>query len=315
MNEHSRQKIGAARIAVATAATLAIAKGGVGVLTGSMAIITSAVDSLLDIVMSGVNYLAIRHAERPADECHPFGHGKYETLATIFQALVITSSGIWIVIESVSRLRGGHELNALGSGIVVLLAASGASWLLCLFLRKVAAKTDSSALAADALHFSMDIYTNLVLAVGVATVALFDLTWVDPALSILVALYIIWQALDLLRSGIGDVLDRELPTEMKERIDELIRSCDVHALDYHNLRTRRAGSHKIMDFHLTLCKHLSVEEAHAIADTLEKRIEAALQPADVTIHIEPCARTDCPGYQECGKRDRFLQENGDSAEK
>jgi len=315
MRDYSRQKIRAARIAVATAFVLAIAKGGVGVVTGSMAIITSAVDSLLDIVMSGVNYLAIQHAEQPADECHPFGHGKYETLATIFQALVITSSGIWIIVESVSRLRGGHQLSALGSGIVVLLIASGASWLLCLFLRRVAKLTDSSALAADALHFSMDIYTNLVLALGVAAVALFDLAWIDPALSILVALYIIWQALGLLRTSIGDVLDRELPAEMKERIDELIRSCNVHALDYHNLRTRRAGSHKIMDFHLTLCKHLSVEEAHQIADTLEKRIEDDLKPADVTIHIEPCARADCPGYQACGKRDRFLQENGEHAEK
>jgi cation diffusion facilitator family transporter len=254
--------------------------------------------------MSGVNYVAIKHAEQPADECHPFGHGKYETLATIFQALVIAGSGVWIIYESVQRLRDGHQLADLGGGMMVLLAASVVSLLLFRFLKRVAAETDSSALAADALHFSMDIYTNLVLAIGVGAVALFDLAWIDPALSILVALYIIWQALGLLSNGIGDVLDRELPAEMKERIEELIRTCDVHALDYHNLRTRRAGSHKIMDFHLTLCKHLSVEEAHDIADKLEKRIEESMKPADVTIHIEPCARTECPGYQSCEKRDR-----------
>ncbi|PLY04927.1 MAG: cation transporter [Desulfuromonas sp.] len=312
MDSHARKKIRAARLAVTTATLLALAKGVIGLFSGSMAIITSAVDSLLDIMMSGVNYVAIRHAERPADECHPFGHGKYETLATIFQALVITSSGVWIIIESSARLRQGRELSALGSGIFILLAASFASWLLSQFLKRVAAETDSSALAADSLHFSMDIYTNLVLALGVAAVAFFDLYWVDPALSIVVALYIIWQALGLLRHGIGDVLDRELPTEMQEQIDELIRTSDVHALDYHNLRTRRAGSHKIMDFHLTLCKHLSVEEAHAISDSLEKRIEEDLRPADVTIHIEPCARADCPGYQRCDKRDRFEQEKSSS---
>ena len=304
MNLHSRQKIRAARIAVGTAFVLAVVKGVTGLVSGSMAMITSAVDSLLDIVMSGVNYVAIRHAERPADECHPFGHGKYETLATIFQALVISASGIWIIVESVQRLQHSSPLQRLGVGIIVLLLASLASWGLSFYLKKVARETDSSALAADSLHFSMDIYTNLVLALGIGAVSLLDWYWVDPGLSIIVALYIVWQALGLLKSGFGDVLDRELPAEMKDRIDELIRNSDVHALDYHNLRTRRAGSHKIMDFHLTLCKHLSVEEAHQMADTLEKKIEEEMQPADVTIHIEPCARHDCPGYQECMKRDR-----------
>ncbi len=308
MHDHAQRKIQAARIAVATATTLALLKGGTGLLTGSMAILTSAVDSLLDIVMSGINYLAIRHAERPADECHPFGHGKYETLATIFQALVIAASGLWIIVESAQRLHVGSELSALGGGVLVLLAASAASLVLCRYLKRVASETDSSALAADALHFSMDIYTNLVLALGVAAVLLFDQSWIDPALSILVALYILWQAFGLLRHAIGDMLDRELPAEMQERIDALIRTFDEHALDYHNLRTRRAGSHKIMDFHLTLCKHLSVEEAHEIADRLEKRIEEELQPADVTIHIEPCARSECPGYQLCGKRDELRRQ-------
>jgi len=305
MPTDAQRKIIAARIAVATATGLALLKGGTGLFTGSMAIFTSAVDSLLDIVMSGINYLAIRHAERPADECHPFGHGKYETLATIFQALVIAASGGWIIFESAQRLQDGRELSSLGGGVLVLVGASAASLVLCRYLKRVARQTDSSALAADALHFSMDIYTNLVLALGVAAVLLFGQSWIDPALSILVALYIIWQALGLLRNAVGDMLDRELPAEMQQRIDELIRTFDVHALDYHNLRTRRAGSHKIMDFHLTLCKHLSVEEAHDIADRLEKKIEEALRPADVTIHIEPCARSECPGYQACGKRDEL----------
>jgi len=301
----SRRKIGAARIAVATAASLALIKGVTGLVTGSMAIFTSAVDSLLDIVMSGVNYVAIRHAERPADACHPFGHGKYESLATLFQALVIAATGMWVIIESIQRLLRGSTLSSLGGGVGVLLAGSLVSLVLSRYLKRTAQETDSSALAADSLHFSMDIYTNLVLALGVVAVLLFDAAWIDPALSILVAGYIIWQAVGLMRHGFGDVLDRELPADMRARIDKLIRTADVHALDYHNLRTRRAGSHKIMDFHLTVCKHLSVEEAHAIADQLEKRIEQELQPADVTIHIEPCARADCPGYQTCEKRDRI----------
>lgn len=295
----SLRKIHAARLSVVVAAGLAVAKLATGILTGSMAVISSAVDSLLDILMSSVNFMAIRQADQPADENHPFGHGKFETIATLFQSLIIASSGFWIVYEASRRLIQGTELSRLGGGMAILAFSSAVSWLIATYLRKVARETDSSALHADSLHFSMDVYTNLALVAGLGIVALLGIPWLDPVLSMLVAIYILYEALRLLRHGVRDLLDEELPPNLRKEITNLIEAHREDLLGYHNLRTRRAGSQKIMDFHLTVCKHLTVEEAHAIADKLEHAIEGQILGADVTIHIEPCRRDDCPGIEHC----------------
>jgi cation diffusion facilitator family transporter len=145
----------------------------------------------------------------------------------------------------------------------------------------------------------MDVYTNLALVAGLAVVSFFEIPWLDPVLSILVALYILTEALRLVRHSLGEVLDEKLPEQINQEVARLIEAHHGNMLDFHKLRTRRAGSQKIMDFHLTVCKHLSVEEAHAIADHLEKRIKEEIRGSDVTIHIEPCRRADCPGRDKC----------------
>lgn len=308
----SATKIRAARLSISTATTLAALKMATGVATGSMAVLSSAVDSLLDILMSGVNYLAIRQAEQPADENHPFGHGKFETVATLIQSLFIALSGGWIIFEAVRRLLQGVHLSRLGGGISVLLFGTAVSWLLGRYLRRVARETDSPALRADALHFSMDVYTNLALGAGLAVITFFDMPWLDPLLSILVALYILFEALRLVRRGLGEVLDEKLPEQVHSEIAGLVEAHKGELLDFHNLRTRRAGSQKIMDFHLTVCKHLSVEEAHTIADHLEKRIQEEITGSDVTIHIEPCRRPDCPGRERCPSEKTRIRKNTDA---
>jgi len=295
----AQSKIAAARISIAMASGLAILKLATGMATGSMAVLSSAIDSLLDILMSGVNFFAIRRAIQPADKCHPFGHGKYETLATIIQSLVIAASGLWIIYESVNRLLQGPELVRLNQGIVVLIISAIASWWISRYLRRVAKETDSSALEADSLHFSMDVYTNTALVGGLVVMSFVDIPWLDPLLSILVALYILFEAVRLVRHGLRDVLDEELPAPIRKEITDLIEAHRKILIDYHNLRTRRAGSQKIIDFHLTVCKHLSVAEAHAIADHLEKRIQEDIPGSDVTIHIDPCQQEPCPGIEAC----------------
>ncbi len=303
----TNRKIRAARFSLATAVGLSLMKLAAGIATGSMAIISSAVDSLLDILMSGVNLVAITQAEKPADEAHPFGHGKYETLATLIQSTVIALSGVAIIVESVRRLLRGSELARLEGGIAVLALSLVASWLIGRYLRRIAAQTDSSALKADSLHFSMDVYTNGGLLLGLVMVRLFDLPWLDPALSILIALYILYEAARLVRHGLRDVLDEQLPEAIHREVARLIRDHGELHLDFHNLRTRRAGSQKIMDFHLRVCKHLSVQEAHDIADHLEKRIEEEIAGADVTIHIEPCTEENCAHRrEECPQRGKVL---------
>ncbi len=289
----------AARVSIATAVSLALLKLVAGLVTGSLAVLSSAIDSLLDILMSGVNYAAIHHAEQPADEKHPYGHGKFETLATLFQALVITASGLWIIYEAVRRVTQGIPVSQPQGGVAVMAISLIASWLVSRHLKRAARQTDSSALAADALHFSMDVYTNLALMLGLVILTWTGLTWIDPAMSLLVAIYIIVEAIRLLRKGLGDVLDEQLPADVQTRIEALIDEHKHELFGYHNLRTRRAGSQKLIDFHLTVCKHLSVEEAHRITDHLEKKIEEQIQGTDITIHVEPCRRHDCPGRELC----------------
>ncbi|PLX94029.1 MAG: cation transporter [Desulfuromonas sp.] len=311
----SSAKIKAARLSIATATLLALLKLVTSLFTGSLAVLSSAVDSLLDILMSGINYLAIRQAEQPADDNHPFGHGKYETLATLFQASAIILSGGWLIYESTQRLMSGVSLNRLGEGAGALAISAVASYGISRHLRKVGKETDSSALQADALHFSMDVYTNLALLGGLIVISLADLPWLDPILSLLVACYILFEALRLGRHGLRDVLDEELPEPIRDQITELLDKHRELHLDYHNLRTRRAGSQKIMDFHLTVCKHLSVQQAHSIADHLEKQIQREIDGSDVTIHIEPCLREGCPGHDLCTEEKTRLFEDHQKNEK
>ena len=292
-------KIAAARLSVFTALCLAILKLLTGLFTGSLAVLTSAIDSLLDILMSGINLMAISHAEQPADEKHPYGHGKFETLATLFQSVVIALSGAWIIYEAIQRIIVASPIRQTGIGIAVMLISTVASFLISRHLRKVAKATDSSALEADALHFSMDVYTNLSLLAGLILIASFDLPWLDPVMSILVACYILFESLRLMRHGLRDVLDEQLPETVRKEIEALIEDHKHELFGYHNLRTRRAGSQKLIDFHLTVCKHLSVEEAHDITDYIEKKIGDQITGTDVTIHVEPCRRHDCPGREVC----------------
>jgi ferrous-iron efflux pump FieF len=299
-SETSTLKLRAARYSIFTALTLALLKLGVGLLTGSLAVIASAVDSTLDIVMSGVNFLAIRQAEEPADANHSFGHGKFETLATLIQSSVIAASGGWIMIEAIRRLNAGDfKVHQIGNGVIVLALSVAASFGISRYLRRVGKATDSSALQADALHFAMDIYTNGALLAGLIILAFVDAPWLDPVMSLLVALYILKEALSLARHALGDMLDAELPEEVRNEVLRLVNEHHGELLDIHKLRTRRAGSQKLMDFHLTVCKHLTVQAAHDLADHLEKAIAQKIRGANVTIHVEPCRRADCPGKEKC----------------
>jgi len=297
--DSERRKLRAARAAVAVATALALLKLVTGVLTGSMAVIASAVDSCLDILMSGVNLVAIRKSHQPPDKQHPFGHGKFESLATLFQVTLIACSGVVLLLESVHRLAEGVELRRIEEGMGVLLVSVAASFAVSRHLRRVGKETESGALQADALHFSMDIYTNMALLAGLALVRMLELPWLDPLMSAGVALFILRQAWNLGKGSVGDILDEELPEQYRSRIAEILGEHRSELVDYHRLRTRRAGSQKIMDFHLTLCRSMTVAQSHRIVEELERQLKERIKGADVIIHVDPCARDHCPSPEKC----------------
>ncbi|MEA3465025.1 MAG: cation diffusion facilitator family transporter [Thermodesulfobacteriota bacterium] len=288
----------AARLAIITATGLAILKVLTGIITGSMALLSSAADSLLDILMSSGNLVALRHASKPADEDHPYGHGKFETAATLLQSLFIAASGFFILYESIHRLlRGDNQLRHLNIGIAVLVISSIVSWFLSRHLKRVGTQTESTALQADALHYATDVYSNIGLLIGLVGVRILNWNWIDSALSIGVGGYILFAAYKLLKRSMNDFLDAGLPTEQQEKIVRCIEEYKQEVVGYHNLRTRRSGKQKMIDFHLTICRFKTIQEAHESANKIEQLIKDKISNADITIHLEP---SDCDKCREAG---------------
>ncbi len=290
----------AARVAIITAAALALVKITTGITTGSMALISSAADSLLDLFMSSGNMLALRQANKPADNEHPYGHGKFESAATLLQSIFIGASGLFILYASVNRLRQeSGQLHYIDLGIVVLAISAVASWILSRHLKTVGLSNDSTALQADALHYATDVYSNLALLVGLMGVKFLGWYWLDPILSLGVGGFILYAAFELLKGCLDDFLDVGLPQEQQQQIIDCIEQHAHNNTGYHNLRTRHSGKTKLIDFHLTFCCHKTITEAHATATAIEQLIKQRISNADVTIHLEPTTCKQCRRANSC----------------
>jgi len=295
-----RKRLRTAYFSLGSAVILASAKFVVGVLSGSLGVLSSAFDSLADIFMSAVNLLSIRKSMDPADTNHPYGHGKAETLATVFQAVVIAATGGWVVWEGVHRLIERRVPESAEKGIVIMAIALAASWYISKRIRKAGEETGSSALVADSVHFATDVYTNAGILGSLLIFRFTGWAWLDPGVAILVGIYILVTAARLFLSAIQDLMDRGLPEETVELVRRIIDEHRPMVVDFHDLRTRRAGSEKHVDFHVVICREYKLEDAHRVADHLEKEVQQALGNAHVVTHIDPCD-VECPGMDHCAR--------------
>jgi ferrous-iron efflux pump FieF len=287
-DEERRAKNSAARLSILVAAFLIILKGGSGWLTGSISVLASLLDSLMDIFASTANWIAVRASSRPADEDHTYGHGKAEPLAGLFQAIVITSSGLFLIWEAIHRIREPHATTSEWAGIVTMLIAVALSVALVAKLRRVARQTDSPALSADALHYVTDIYINLGVLAALAISALTGWRRADPIISMVIALYILWSALNVARESIDMLMDRRLPPEIAEQIGEIVSRYQTEGvLGFHDLRTRRSGSQRYVDLHLEVDRHKLFEEAHDLTVKVLRSIEAEIPRTKVHVHTDP----------------------------
>lgn len=295
-----RRRLGAARFAVASAAALSAAKFAAGIATGSLGILSSAVDNVADIVMSGVNYLSLRKASAPPDSSHPYGHGKVETLAALFQGMVIAAVGVWIVAEGVRRLRTGVVPGRIEAGIAVMLLSVAASWFIARRLRRIGEETDSPGLRADSLHYRTDVWSGGGILVSLVLVRATGWAWIDAAIGLLVGAYIVWEAVRLCWESLLDLTDRGLPAETVERIRAVIEEHKPMIVDFHDLRTRRSGAQKHVDFHVVVCREFKLDDAHRLADHLEWEVSRLLGNAHVVTHLDPC-EIACPGVEHCAR--------------
>ncbi len=294
-----RKRIGTARFSLASAVALAAAKFVVGILSGSLGVLSSAFDSLADIFMSAVNLVSIRKSMQPADTNHPYGHGKVETLATLFQGTVIGATGVWVVREGIVRLVAGRVPESADAGIAVMVVGVVASWYISGRIRRAGEETGSTALVADSVHFRTDVYTNAGILLSLALFRLTGWAWLDPGIALVVGIYIAGIAARLLFDAVQDLADRGLPLETVGRVERIISSHRPLIVDFHDLRTRRSGSEKHVDFHVVVCRQFLLEDAHRVADHIEKEVGRALGNARVVTHIDPCSVVECPGKEHC----------------
>ncbi len=281
-------KASAARLSVASNATLILLKVVAGALTGSVAILTEAVHSAIDLLASLVAFFSVRRADLPADEDHRYGHAKIESLSAAIEAMLILVGSAVIVYEAIRRLVVGGSVERLGIGIAVLAVSAVANFAISAHLGRVARATESEALAGDAAHLRTDAWTSCGVLVGLVAVQLTGREWLDPAVALLVAVAIVVAGVRLLMRSSRVLVDEALPEpELAAIRGELLGFGLRGVAGYHALRTRRAGARRYVDLHLQFRAGTTLEDAHALAPELETAIAGRLGGADVLIHLEP----------------------------
>lgn len=281
-------RTGAALLSVVSNSTLILLKFVAGTLTGSVAILTEALHSSIDLIASVVALFSVRKAGEPADEDHGYGHEKIENLAAAIEGmLILLGSGV-IVFEAVRHLVSNTRIDTLGVGIGVIAFSAVANLGVSSFIAHRARQTDSAALEADAAHLRTDALTSAGVLVGLVLVAVTGENWIDPVVALLVAMAILASGLRILSRSSRVLVDEALPADELEAIRGAVVGFGSHGVaGYHKLRTRRAGTQRYVDLHVQFRAGTTLEGAHRTAHELQDEIAARLRGADVLIHLEP----------------------------
>jgi cation diffusion facilitator family transporter len=291
-----RTKSGAAGLSIASNAILIALKVAAAAITGSIAILTEAAHSGLDLLASVVAFTSIRKAEEPADADHPYGHEKVESLAAAIEGMLILVGAAVIIFEATRRLTAGAEVETLGVGIAVIGFSAVANFGVSGWLGRQARIHDSPALEGDAAHLRTDAYTSLGVLVGLVLVEVTGEVAFDAIAALVVAVAIVVAGLRILSRSSRVLVDEALPKDELDRIEAAIAARRApEVAGYHKLRARRAGSHRHIDLHVQFRTGTSLERAHELSHQIRDAISAELAGADVLIHVEPESSVIEPG--------------------
>ncbi|HEX5761920.1 MAG TPA: cation diffusion facilitator family transporter [Solirubrobacterales bacterium] len=283
-----RTKSGAAALSIASNSVLIAIKLAAGALTGSIAIVTEAVHSLIDLIASVVAFVSVRKADEPADAEHPYGHQKVESLAAAIEGMLILVGAGIIIYEATHRLVDGAEVDLLWVGIAVMGFSVVANLAVSTVLSRQARVHESPALEGDAAHLRADALTSAGVLVGLAVVELTGVVAFDSITAILVAAAIVVAGLRILRRSSAVLVDEALPDQEMDRIEAAIAAARTEEVaGYHKLRARRAGNRRYIDLHVQYRSGTSLERAHELAHAMRASIEADITGAEVLIHAEP----------------------------
>ncbi len=281
----TRRKAVAALVSVLSNLLLTLAKVVAAILSGSISVLSEAVHSAGDIVASLLAFASVRVSDRPADPEHPFGHGKVESFAGLAEALLLIGAAGYVGWEAVHRLSHGRTIEV---DIGLWVVGGTAVWNVFVgrYLSRVAKETDSEALAADAAHITADVVTSMGVFIGLALVKITNNPIYDPIVALMLTAWILWMAGKIAYTSFSLLIDTALPADEVELIADIIRT-HPRVLDWHQLRTRKSGSHRHADVHVLVDDNLSLVESHRIAEEIEDRVRSSLPNVSINIHMEP----------------------------
>lgn len=266
---------------------LIIMKLVVGIITGSVSIISEAIHSTMDLLAAVIAYFSIRLSSRPADKSHNYGHEKLENISGVIEALLIFLASALIIREAVKKIMSNEPIASIGMGFVVMFISAAVNFFVSRRLYKVAREEESVALEADALHLKVDVYTSLGVGAGLLLIYITKINFLDPVVAILIAIFILKESYDMLKRAFSPLVDSRISDAEIQIIESSIAQLDRNKVDFHDLRTRRSGNIKHIDFHLDLPENMTVAEAHDICDRIENEIEEKLRNTKILIHVEP----------------------------
>lgn len=287
--EQQNIKVRTARLSIISNTALIILKAVAGFYSGSVSIISEAIHSALDLVAALIAFFAVKVSDKPADKEHPFGHGKYENVSGVIEALLIFAAAIWIIIEAVEKLVHSESIldsTSLNIGIVVMVFSGIVNFVVSRRLYKVARMTDSLALEADALHLKTDVYTSIGVGVGLLAIQLTGYYFLDPVIALMVALFIIFEAYHMLVKAFNPLLDSSLAAHELDKIMVFIESEIPAGYDYDQLKTRKSGAMAIIQFNLLAKPGTSLQEAVKRRKELAKKITRRFPKSELIIVLE-----------------------------
>lgn len=289
-----------AKLSVFSNAALALCKLVAGIAIGSVSVISEAAHSLIDLLASFIALFAVKKSSRPADKDHPYGHEKYENVSGVIEALLIFGAAVYIIYEAVSRLIHPRAIEMPAVGLLVMFVSCAVNFFISEKLFYAAEKTGSVALEADGWHLRTDVYTSfgVMLALLAITAAEFffpgaDIYRLDSAAALIVAAMILKAAYSMTAKSARDLFDKSLSDEEVALVEDIIRA-DKNISGYHDLKTRKAGNKRFIEFHILVKPAMSVYESHEITRKFDYQISERLSNAHVIIHVEPCDSTCTP---------------------
>jgi cation diffusion facilitator family transporter len=294
----------AAGYALASTVALTVFKLFVGVISGSAAVLSEGLHSFLDLVSASVSFFTVKEAGKPADAEHPFGHGKIETLSSLDEAILLVVAAGLMVYEGSQQFINPKPLHYQGLAMVTIFVSIVISYLMYRYNLRAAETVDSSALHLNALHFLTDVLASVAILIGLVVIKFTGWLMIDAILAFAVAAYILVVSARQVRRAVMELLDAQLPEEEIEQIKILLRDFEEDLIEAHDLRTRKSGATRHIDFHLVCCGTMTVNESHAVCDEIEGKILEKFPAASVNIHVEPCepektgCRARCPHYRK-----------------